>query len=63
MRGSEIYKDCLTAHAGRWISEGKWLPILEYLEFRGGPLISHYIRKKGPKRVIIDFAKAIEKIK
>ena len=55
MSQSEIYDQCLTAHAHRWIESYRTLPHIVYLEFHAGPILARYMERYGLKKVLREF--------
>jgi len=54
-----IYKECIRMHAYRWMKEYQNLTIVQYLEFNGGALISHFCTKYGSHVVAGDLDRKI----
>lgn len=56
-----LYSDCLAIHALRWQKSHQDLGVLEYIEFHGGPILSHFIHKYGADAIIKDLTIEIER--
>lgn len=55
MDSQQIYEECIKAHALKWIGEYQDLDPIEYLEFRAGPVLSHFIGVYGIVKIVNDF--------
>ena len=63
MSPQEVYLDCLSLHALRWLEIPEPRPsALEYIELNAGPVLSHFIRERSPNRVLEDLIERTKKI-
>jgi hypothetical protein len=54
-----IYEECIRMHAYRWMKEYQDQTSVQYLEFNGGALITHFCSKYGAHTVAGDLDRKI----